>query len=72
MPCHHRLPQRGAINWLASIVIQRSWLCGIDMDFVIVARHHTPKCLLVRLEHWMTTNWGAKGSPGADVLAPNA
>jgi hypothetical protein len=36
MPCHHRLLQRGAINQLASTVIQRRGLRGIDIDFVVV------------------------------------
>ena len=36
MPCHHRLLQRVAINQLASTVIQRRGLRGIDIDFVVV------------------------------------
>ena len=37
MPCHHRASQRAVIRLLASAVVQRRGLRGIDVDFIIVA-----------------------------------
>ena len=37
MPCHHRPLQRAVIGQLASAIVQRRGLLGIDVDFIIVA-----------------------------------
>ena len=37
MPCHHRALQRAVIGLLATAIVQRRGLLGVDVDFIVVA-----------------------------------